>query len=289
MSNRNRIFLKISLRVLLVMVIGFLAYLLFDAKRNDDAYPVISLSSDKIYISVDADEDALLTGVSAFDAEDGDLTDSVIVENISQFVDAGKCIITYAVFDSANHVSTASREMYYTDYTSPRFQILGRLEFSYTGSFNPLSQIKAFDCIDGDISSKISMNLLDSDDNLYSIGIHKVEFRVMNSFGDSASIETEIIVNDATYTEQKQTPIITLTDYIVYVNRGDVISAQDYIKNIQVDGQAYSLKQYGVNNIEIDTSEFDSMQTGVQKIVFYVKNGQYSSSTKLIVCVCDDV
>lgn len=105
-----------ALAALLLATAGFFTYLLREAAAKDDAAPVIVCSSSEIHVSVDASEEELLFGVTAMDAEDGDITSSVVIESISSFVEPGKSIITYAAFDSHNHVATASRTLYYTDY-----------------------------------------------------------------------------------------------------------------------------------------------------------------------------
>lgn len=60
---------------------------------------------------------ALLAGVTATDAEDGDVTASLLVEGISGRNDDGTVQVTYAAFDSNHHVTKATRAVRYTDYT----------------------------------------------------------------------------------------------------------------------------------------------------------------------------
>ena len=100
-----------ALAALLLATAGFLHTFLREAAAKDDAAPVIVCSSSEIHVSVDASEEELLFGVTAMDAEDGDITSSVVIESISSFVEPGKSIITYAAFDSHNHVATASRTL----------------------------------------------------------------------------------------------------------------------------------------------------------------------------------
>ena len=178
-----------ALAALLLATAGFFTYLLREAAAKDDAAPVIVCSSSEIHVSVDASEEELLFGVTAMDAEDGDITSSVVIESISSFVEPGKSIITYAAFDSHNHVATASRTLYYTDYHSPRFRITDSLQFLSGTVINPLLYITAEDCIDGDISNKISMTLLESGDYISAIGVHPVEFRVTNKIGRASCRE----------------------------------------------------------------------------------------------------
>lgn len=94
-----------ALAALLLATAGFFTYLLREAAAKDDAAPVIVCSSSEIHVSVDASEEELLFGVTAMDAEDGDITSSVVIESISSFVEPGKSIITYAAFDSQDRKS----------------------------------------------------------------------------------------------------------------------------------------------------------------------------------------
>ncbi len=292
MNRQKKILLISLLSLLMVVTIAFLLYILYDKARNSDLPPVISISSDEIHVSVNAGEKELLMGVTAMDAEDGDITDRILIESISSFIDVGKCNITYAVFDSHNQAATASRVIYFTDYTSPRFEIKHSLDFSYTSSINPLDFVKAYDCIDGDISGKVSMSLLDSSDYLTAIGSHRVEFRVVNSMGDAAAIQTEIIVTDRTYTEQRMIPVIELSDYIIYVKRGELVDPLEYVSTISIQGQEFNLAQYGANRLQVDTSGFDSNETGLQQIIIYTEseegNGAYVGHATLLVYVLGD-
>lgn len=76
----------------------------------DRTAPVISFAdTDKqlVYRENMSDE-KLLEGVSAFDDVDGDVTDSVLVEKISETAD-GSVIVTYVALDSADNVAKRSR------------------------------------------------------------------------------------------------------------------------------------------------------------------------------------
>ena len=139
MSKQRERFLIISIAALVVVTAAFLAYLIYNRSVRRNAAPVITCTPDTISVSVNAQPRELLRGVTASDPEDGDLTSSVIIESISQFVEKGKCTITYAVFDSRNRVATASRTLYYTDYHSPRFELTGDLIYQSGTAVDPLS------------------------------------------------------------------------------------------------------------------------------------------------------
>lgn len=79
------------------------------------------MDNSEISVSIHADEAELLAGVTAYDAKDGDVTDSLAVEHISNFIEKGRRKISIVAFDSDNNVTHAEREMVYNDYTSPVF------------------------------------------------------------------------------------------------------------------------------------------------------------------------
>ena len=276
-----------ALAALLLATAGFFTYLLREAAAKDDAAPVIVCSSSEIHVSVDASEEELLFGVTAMDAEDGDITSSVVIESISSFVEPGKSIITYAAFDSHNHVATASRTLYYTDYHSPRFRITDSLQFLSGTVINPLLYITAEDCIDGDISNKISMTLLESGDYISAIGVHPVEFRVTNSLGDVSSLQTEIVVYERS---SYNAPSIVLSDYLVYTEPGERINPIIAKGNLlEVGTPAELLEKYGAENLVIDDSELNIAKPGIYKVTIYCERGDATGSATLLVAVTDSV
>lgn len=76
----------------------------------DRAAPTISFADDdkRMIYTESMKEDELLEGVSAADDVDGDVTDSVLIEKISETAD-GNVIVTYVALDSSNNVAKRSR------------------------------------------------------------------------------------------------------------------------------------------------------------------------------------
>ena len=87
------------------VLIGIGAFLYMN---QDKTAPVIMLPEKAIVYENGMAEEKLLEGITAYDAEDGDVTDSLLVEKISEAAD-GRVIVTYAAVDSANHVTQKSR------------------------------------------------------------------------------------------------------------------------------------------------------------------------------------
>ena len=157
---------------------------------GDKTGPVFQIEDNLVQVSVKDDEKALLKGLTATDAADGDVTDSVIVESVSPFTGTGRRIVNYAAFDSDGHISRALRTMSYTDYTSPVITLTGPLSFP-VGTVNLLQGVSAQDCIDGDISDEIEL-LYDEEMNPSVPGIYPARLRVRNSIGGYAELPVSI-------------------------------------------------------------------------------------------------
>ena len=278
------------LYVLAVTAAVFLIYIWQERFSRGNRKPTIICPTDSISVSVESlsDNSILLRDVTAMDVEDGDITESIVVESVSQFVDEGHCIVTYAAFDSSNNVSKLTRHLFLTDYIPPRFKIKAPLEFSYSSNFNPLGSVGAFDCIDGDISDRVKLNLKDPDDDITAMGTHAVEFRVTNSMGDVSVLETEIEVYERTYTETRMIPNLRLKDYLVYVDRYGHIDPESFIAGVTLNGTPYELREYKAGSIEIDDSAVDYTTPGMYRVLYTCDNkGEYYGYSVLIIIVTE--
>jgi|GEM_PF-134333 len=279
--------------VLAVVAVIFLAYRWDEQVKGSNTRPVIDCPAYPLRVSVSAlnNDEILKQDVTARDMEDGDITDGIVVESISQFVEPGHSIITYAAFDSQNKVAKVTRHLYLTDYTSPRFEIIAPLEFSYSTNFTPLSCIMAYDSIDGDISNRVKMTMLNGDDELGTIGAHNVEFSVTNSMGDISKLEAEVVVYDRTYTEMRLIPTIKLNKYLVYCEPNQYLDlVGDVIESIGVMGDTYTVEEYEsrFGRLEVDEGGYDADEPGVYRVLYTCDyNGEYVGSAVLIVIVRD--
>lgn len=279
--------------VLAVVTVIFFVYRWQEQVKGSNNRPVISCPDYPLRVSVSAidNTELLLQDVTASDMEDGDITSSIVVESISTFVEPGHCIITYAAFDKNNRVAKATRHLYFTDYSSPTFNIIAPLEFSYSTNFSPLTCIEAYDCIDGDITKRVKMTWLNADDDITNIGAHNVEFSVTNSMGDTVRLEAEVVVYDRTYTEMRLIPTIKLKQYLLYVEPNMFIDFKyDMIESISVLGQDYTVAQYEANygTLTIDEGGFDANEPGIYRVLYTCDYKQeYVGSALLIVIVKD--
>ena len=280
MSKQRERFLIISIAALVVVTAAFLAYLIYNRSVRRNYAPVITCTPDTISVSVNAQDRELLRGVTASDTEDGDLTSSVIIESISQFVEKGKCTITYAVFDSGNRVATASRTLYYTDYHSPRFELTSDLIYQSGTAVEPLSSVRAYDCFEGDITNRISMTIVGSND-FGSSDTREVEFRVINSFGDVASFRANIVVVEH---GSPSVPVIRLSNYLTYIHAGDTLDPLSFAEEVRVMQEVLSPDDPSLT-LYADTEGFDPSVPGTYRIPIYCESRSQTGSTVLYVIV----
>ena len=159
-------------------------YMVQDKAAGQRQKPSIEIAEELVEVSVADGEEALLKGVTASDAEDGDLTDKVIVETVSRFTPDQHRVVTYAVVDSDKMVAHAQRELVYTDYAPIRFSMDKPLSFE-TDDTDLAGAVHAQDCLDGDISGSIRMTSEEGIDT-ENPGMYSAELKVTNSAGDTA-------------------------------------------------------------------------------------------------------
>lgn len=181
---------------LALSVLGVLGTRIYQAAAYGGAAPEILFDSEVISVPTGADDAALLAGVMATDAEDGDVTASLLVEGISGRNDDGTVQVTYAAFDSNHHVTKATRAVRYTDYTKPRFALTQPLVCRTGGNRVLSSYVTAHDSIDGDLSGRVKIALTDGS-SLAISGTHTAELRVTNSLGDTAAVPVTVEVSAA--------------------------------------------------------------------------------------------
>ncbi len=179
------------LSLFLLSSIAYLGYWRYISINTDLIGPEIRCDTEEVQVSVKATEEELLQGITAFDDKDKDVTGTLLIESISDFISPGKRIITYAAFDSSNNVSRLERKLIYTDYTSPQFTILQPLRFALGSADGVEGYLQVLDCLDGDITDKIKFDQLSY--NYYgSGGVYSIEFRATNSAGDTAYLSTDV-------------------------------------------------------------------------------------------------
>lgn len=238
-----RLFRVIVLVMFIVVSLIFGVSFITNYMKTDNTIPVITIDKDIIDVPLDADDKDLLAGVKAYDDKDGDLTGRVIVENISKFREKGVCEVTYAVCDSDNHVVAAKRKIRYPDYVSPQFYMKGTLCFSLYQKVDISNIIGAIDCIDGDISDKITLTSVDYTSG--TEGNFTLEAKVTNSRGDTIKAEFPLIVE----ARSTSSPSVILKDYLIYAKKGQKFNFANNVEAVRdASGNSLALNVYIESN-----------------------------------------
>lgn len=241
-----RIFSRILMAVTLA---AFVVFLFTHRNVVDNRGPVIHVEDPLVEVSVKDGEKQLLEGVTASDSSDGNVTDSVEVENISTFYADKRRLVTYVAFDSDMHVGRTTRELQYTDYEPPRFNLEEPLQY-YTGSVN--LKITAEDCLDGDISSAIKLVTVDPI-TTDQPGEYKAAFQVANSAGDVSTLPVTIEIMDSS---NQNGIVIHLDSYLNYISEGSDFNPKEHITSVSLGNKEYRVVEgpgnYGNENIERD-------------------------------------
>ena len=188
----------------------------------DSTPPVLTCRTDTVDINLGDGKEMLLNGVTAHDDRDGDLTDEIIIQGMTQLLNDNSARITYVVFDSSHNMATATRTVRYNDYEKPRFAMDRAPVYPINGPVRLLDRLTASDVVDGDISANIhivSQNVVASEAGVYSIIA-----QVNNSLGDSESVELKLVIAPNAAELELQ-----LREYIVYLEKGQTYDPDRYI------------------------------------------------------------
>ena len=280
MKKRN----WIPVLVMLICFGLFMAYRLYQRAVTDTKAPVITAQDEAGVPEISVkDENALLQGVTAQDARDGDVTGSIIVERISSTGENGQILVTYAAFDSSGNVGKLQRPMRYTDYIGPRFSLTQPLVFSYGGQYDVLNYVRAEDSMDGDIRHRIRTTQV-SENALSEEGTHEILFQVTNSLGDTEALVLPVQVQYAGKYEGQ----LYLKQYLVYLKTAEPFDAQAYLQNVVYRGENTNLagRVPGALKLEVNHT-VDTRTPGVYTVDYTVSDagGAWSAFSRLIVVV----
>lgn len=220
--------LKITIVILfLVVAIAFCVLFVYDRLMIDRVAPVIVCDGEPLEVSVSASDRELCAGLTASDNLDGDLTDRIVVRRVSQLVGKNSAYVYYAVFDSASNYCTYTRIVYYTDYEKPHFSLTQPMIYTVGSPVLLSDRLFASDVLDGDISARIRIGT--STVTTTVAGEYPITVQVTNSAGDTAIVP--LIVTMQSYTAQH--PVIQLSDYLIYLQPGEVDDLDDLREYIE--------------------------------------------------------
>lgn len=265
---------RITLLLFAIVLVAFAAFSVLDRIKTDNSVPEIILETSELSISVKDSKEVLLKGVTARDKKDGDITHKVLVESISKFIEPGVFDVTYAVADGDNHVSKAIRRVRYTDYTQPEFYMKRALVYSVDEEVDIRAAVGARDCIDGDISDRVTILATDFVQN--TAGVFTVSLQVSNSMGHMIYLDVTVHVEG----NETMAPQIQLEKSLIYIKKGEKPVFEDYIKEVTVNGVL--MKDYGL----LVSTNFDSEKEGTYNVHYYISTKEgYEGHSILTVVV----
>lgn len=246
---------RLSVVIFAAAAVLFVFCLYHTVRNGDSQGPVIVMEDQVIQVSIQSGEQELLAGIRAEDLKDGDVTDSLMVEYLSNFIGDGERKAGVAAFDSAGNIGKAVRTIRYTDYRSPEFSLSAPLRFAAGTNADKLVQsMRADDCLDGDISRWIQQ--YNGDGSVFNSavpGIYPIIFSISNSAGDVEKFQAQVEIYDPA--EEVSAPQLYLTEYLIYLGKGDHFDPMEYLSRIIVDGIKYQKTADGVLTCVLDLEE----------------------------------
>jgi hypothetical protein len=250
---------------------------------RDNAGPEIEMDRESITVSVEDGEEALLQGIRAVDAKDGDVSDSLVLQGLSNFAGAGRRQATVAAFDQDNNVAKATREIVYSDYVPPRFVLNQPLNFP--AGMQESELIKAVhveDCLDGDLSGMVSVEMENADAWLDTsvAGETRIVYRVVNSAGDVAELPVTIQIYDSAAYQRALK--VVLSQYVVYLEKGAAFDPWQMVTGLERNGE--ELPAYS-DLVDI-TNPVDTSKSGVYEVTYTTRgDGGDGAKVRLLVVV----
>ena len=161
---------------------------------NESDKPRISGAGPKL-IFTEQDFDPM-TGVTAWDTEDGDLSSKITVSGSVDTSKAGIYLLTYSVMDKDGHSCTRNRIVLVENLRAKSISFSGLLPelLNLYDDFDPMAGVTASDETDGDITGQITVtNPVDTSQG----GVYRVRYDVSNSQGASKTRYKTVIVQNS--------------------------------------------------------------------------------------------
>ena len=272
--------LKIILCVATALSIAAFALAIYYTQFYKDVVPPkIQMDSETVTVSVKDGDEALLQGVTATDNRDGDISGTIIVDSLSQLTGVNTARVRYIVFDKAENYAVASRNVVYSDYEAPRIIIRQPLVFDVGAVIALRGKVLARDCLEGNITSMIrlsSQNL-----NNRAAGTYHLTIWVMNKLGDVSAVSVPVIVRP----EDPLAPVVELTTYLVYLQRGDAFDPRNYFSSYLENADSHLHHTYEQLDV---TGEVDTETPGSYEVCYSATNSAGLTSEVYLTVVVED-
>ena len=253
-------YLRLGTVLALVVMLLITAWTVVMDLRKDKTPPVIHDPREELHISVKDDPSVMLAELTATDDRDGDLTDKILIERISRFGENAQVDVSFVVFDSANNMCRHHRTVYYDDYTAPRFTLTMPLMYNEGEVVGVMDRLKLHDDLEGDITYKVKLE--DSNVNDSQPGVYEVTLRAVTDHGMDVCVRVPLNVKKY----DALAPRITLSEYLVYIKKGQKLKPQDYITDVvDCNGYPIDLKMVFVYS-QVDTNKVGGGQVRFETV-----------------------
>lgn len=275
MKKRKAFFLLLSV----ICIAAAVLYFMYVVMASDRRAPVISVPEGQLEMSIEDGDEVILEGVTALDNRSGDVTSTMVVESVKSLKSDGSAKAIVAAFDKNGNVAKAEREIRYTDYAAPVFDLKQPLLFKEDSGYSLLDCVTAKDVMDGNITDHIKVTILEAEHAVSQAGDYKVRFRVTNSLGDTAYLDAPVQVYPADSYNAK----VELKKYLIYMKKGGTFAADSYFKSLIA-----GVRKYGADDedLEMDIdSDVKTREPGVYSVTYYVTHGDFKGCSRLLVVV----
>ncbi|MBC6308268.1 DUF5011 domain-containing protein [Listeria sp. FSL L7-1582] len=207
-----------------------------------------------------------LTSMSAFDLEDGDLTNQIkVTANDVDTSKVGTYHVTYSVTDSDNNTTTKTITVTVTSNDAPVIHATDKT-MKKGMSFDPYAGVTATDTEDGDISIKVSITATDVDMN--RVGTYHITYSVTDSDKNTTTktITVTVTSNDA--------PVIQASDITMRVNKPFNVKEAVVVTDTE-DGDI-------TNKLEIVANDVNIAKAGVYHVTYRATDSDGNTTTKTI-------
>ena len=254
--------LKIGLIGLLILLIAYQTVINKNTQKNSGNAPIISSDADEIQIPCQYSKEDLLQGLTAYDVEDGYITEKILIGGFSDFTERGVSSLEYAVYDSDGNIAVLNRKVVFSDYAPPRVMMPESWTYRATDNiYNmPTLSLAGWDKLDGDISKHILITSSDLD--FSKPGKYTASVHAKNSFGDEVDMDLPIHILDPWQTGY----VIELTEPLIYAEKGETIRPEQYIAAVRNE---YTNETIPAEGYELTVhSNVDTSKEGVYEIQF---------------------
>ncbi|EPZ62088.1 actinobacterial surface-anchored domain protein [[Clostridium] sordellii ATCC 9714] len=212
-----------------------------------------------------------MTGVTAIDKEDGNITKDIkVIENTVDTSKPGTYKVVYEVTDSKGATATKTITVTVISNDKPVISGADNISIKEGTPFNPMAGVTATDTEDGNITKDIKVTgIVDTD----KPGKYELTYTVTDKDGNTTTVKRTVIVNPK----------------IVEINAIPVINAEN--KTIKVGdkfnpmtGVTATDKEDGniTKDIKVIKNTVDTSKPGTYKVIYEVTDSQGETSTKTI-------